>query len=302
MEVISNVVGIIIIVLALLIGTGIFFKMRYIYFGNIAMGMLSAWLSCVIGTAAVLWAIFLFASMAVIAVITFIVTHWMEILGIIVLLIGGAIWGGWFEPANSENENENTGESHKTKRTGIIVCCVGGVFLLMGIFGHGTKEVPNKMTVNTTQQTTQNLNTGNTAPKSTVDDSKKILMGYVNQKDQYDKEISAVVKDVNEYLQSHSNFKDEKGLSDRTKVLFQNIRMTQNKLKQENIPNQELKLKLNEVLNLEVLRIGAIGDGIFMNKENPSNDYKINFKSGTEAAYKYDEANAEFNRLWQQSK
>lgn len=289
-------------ILTLVVGTGMFLRRKYIYIGDPLKAGFDAWLGCVVAAFFGLGIIFLPIYMAAMAVITFIVTYWMQILGIVVLLIGIAIWAGLFEPVNAENTDENTGESRKTKRTGIIVCCVGGVFLLMGIFGHGTKEVPNKMSATTTQSATQNFNSGNTTTKTAVDDSKKILMEYVNKKDQYDKEISAAVKDVNDYLQSHSNFKEEKGLFDRTRVIFQNIRMTQNKLKQENIQNQELKLKLNEVLELEIRRVGALNDGIGMNKENSNHDYKLDFKLGTEAAYKYDEVNAEFNRLWQQGK
>jgi|GEM_PF-5883192 len=179
MEAIGNALGIIFIVLTLLIGTGVFLKRRYIYFGDVATGMFSAWLGCVVGTGFILGLIFWLAAGIISAIISFIMNYWMGILGIIVLLIGICIWCGLFEPADSENANENSDENPKSKRTGIVVCCVGIVVLAIGVFGHGGKETPKNIQQSSiNQKVNANNNKAPMAPEEVIRVYSNMVLKY----------------------------------------------------------------------------------------------------------------------------
>ena len=308
MEIIGSGMALIFIISTLVIGTGVFLKQSYIYFGDPLQARFNAWLGCIVGTGFVLAVIFWLAAAAVYAVVIFIMTYWIAILGIIVLLIGIGIWSGLFEPADNENANDNSDEKPKSKRTGIIVCCVGLVVFAIGIFGHGGKETQRNVSVATTQQISQNANTGNTAFKEGVDDSKNFLIQYVNKKDQYDKEISALSKEVDVYIQQHSNLKDDKilidvaqlqGLGDKAQLIMQNVRATKDKLLKGNINHHvNLQLQLGYVLEDEISRVGDLAGEVYKIKIGNRNK---NDKYESMSMSSYDRDNTEFNKMWQQT-
>jgi hypothetical protein len=173
MEVLGNAVGIIYIVVTLVIGTAIFFKLRYIYLGNVATGMFRAWLECVVGTFFALGLVFWMASAAIYAVVAFIIKYWLGILGTIVLLVGIGIWCGLFESAD-DNEENNGG--NKAKKTGLIVCCIGLLLFGIGVFHNSEKEAAKNVPQ---ASTNQNINAKNNNKISVM--AEEAAKGYSNK-------------------------------------------------------------------------------------------------------------------------
>lgn len=126
---------IIYLVLTVVIGTMVFYKINktssVVYFGSLGKSIFSFWLSCVVATGFVLGIIGMVFLEAVVAIIDFIATYYLHMIGAVTFLVGIALLIGLFEPVNGENIADADG-GKKKKRNGIIVCCLG-----IAVFGGG---------------------------------------------------------------------------------------------------------------------------------------------------------------------
>jgi TPR repeat protein/predicted GTPase len=123
------------------------------------------------------------------------------------------------------------------------------------------------------------------------------LKNYINLKNQYDNEITSLADDVNAYVAKYDGFSTDEGLIARAQGLESRIIATKNDVSRATIPNQTVKFKLIEVLGLEATR--AHGLYVGMRASQHGGSYSPGFKSGTAAAYKFDDANAELTKLLQ---
>ena len=137
----------------------------------------------------------------------------------------------------------------------------------------------------------------NTTKASAPADDKKVLAVYISDKEQYDHEISVLAQDINGYLGQHSDFRNASGLQSRAQLLCQKIKDAQSGLQSENVANTALKSKLNEVFAQELQRVLGLSDGMADSRRGQG--YQAGFQRGTAAAYRYDDVNAEFNRMLQ---
>lgn len=120
------------------------------------------------------------------------------------------------------------------------------------------------------------------------------LIPYINKKDQYDKDISNLASDINAHVSKYGDFKNDNGLVRRGAIISSNITKTKEALR--NLDDNSLaKDKLLELLELETVRVESLNQGMISTKTG--GDYTPGFKKGTEAAFKFDEANAAFNKL-----
>ncbi|MDD4600022.1 hypothetical protein SDC9_20885 [bioreactor metagenome] len=160
METIGNSIGIIWMIATGIIGTAVFLKMRYIYFGDVAKGMFSAWLSCVVGAGVVLGIIGWIAGAIVLVIISFIISYWISIVGGIILLVGLGVLGNM---SDGDNPDQASNNKVTMKKIGLIACCAGVIIFAFGIFGHSSKEAPKTAPVATVPPVVQSAGTGNAA-------------------------------------------------------------------------------------------------------------------------------------------
>lgn len=122
------------------------------------------------------------------------------------------------------------------------------------------------------------------------------LSTYISRKDQFDREISSLANDINGYLQSHSNLRNQYNLLSRGENLSINIRRMKTELQNASTSNAAVKRKLIEVLEAEIGRVEGLVEGV--NASMNGGDYAPGFKRGGDASYdRFEEANEALNKM-----
>ncbi len=139
----------------------------------------------------------------------------------------------------------------------------------------------------------------NSATGSTTTSSNKSgnadLSSLIVAKNQYDQDISALAKDINAYLSSNPNFRNAGHLISRAETIEANISATKQQVNKAGITNNALRVKLLEVLDAEWGRVDGLLEGMNASKNGGSHTH--GFKRGTDAAYRFDDVNAELNKM-----
>lgn len=164
--------------------------------------------------------------------------------------------------------------------------CFGGGYLLKGSFSPGSH--PAAATKSSSSGSPKDSGT-----KKVVSD-KELLFGYVSAKAQYDKEIAALATDINGYLSNHADFRGESTMAPRADNILKNIQEKRSKLGSEAVKDKAVQQKLDQVFEAEQQRVQGLADGIRASQQGQ--DYLVFFHKGTEAAYRYDDLDAELNR------
>ena len=160
------------------------------------------------------------------------------------------------------------------------------------------KEVP----INNTQQTQKietNKNNDNAKPKeksNSNQSSSKSLASYRNDKDTFDNQIVKFSEKINGHLQQSPNFKNT-SYDNEGRQILQNIKKDRDNLsKDSNIAksNGTEQRALLHLYDLEITRIQGMIDGITASKNG--GDFTPGFRSGTSAAYEFDDANAAYKK------
>ena len=160
------------------------------------------------------------------------------------------------------------------------------------------KEVP----INNTQQTQKietNKNNDNAKPKeksNSNQSSSKSLASYRNDKDTFDNQIVKFSEKINGHLQQSPNFKNT-SYDNEGRQILQNIKKDRDNLsKDSNIAksNGAEQKALLHLYDLEITRIQGMIDGITASKNG--GDFTPGFRSGTSAAYEFDDANAAYKK------
>lgn len=152
-----------------------------------------------------------------------------------------------------------------------------------------TTTTPSNDSANSPTSSTETISVTQNKPTISAD-----LIPYINKKDQYDKDISNLASDINAHVSKYGDFKNDNGLVRRGAIISSNITKTKEALRNLD-DNSPAKDKLLELLELETVRVESLNQGMISTKTG--GDYTPGFKKGTEAAYKFDEANAAFNKL-----
>lgn len=118
---------------------------------------------------------------------------------------------------------------------------------------------------------------------------------YIVMKDQFDREIADLAKDINSYTATNKNFRWADHLISRGQNIQNRILMERNNLINANVNNIALKNQLLVVIDTEVGRISGLVNGM-MNSKN-GGDYLPEFRKGTDAAYRFDAADAELRKM-----
>lgn len=121
------------------------------------------------------------------------------------------------------------------------------------------------------------------------------LNGFIAKKDAYDQQIASLASDINGYLNTHTNFVGANQLMSRGANIRSNVQAARNQLQGSNVGTAEQKNKLLAVFDAELGRVDGLLEG--MRLSSKGGDYKAAFKRGTDAAYRYDDANAAFNQV-----
>ncbi len=121
------------------------------------------------------------------------------------------------------------------------------------------------------------------------------LKDIIKSKDEYNKEISNIAKDINEYASSHADFKGANNLIARAQNLEEQIKQTLTEVDNLNSTDDNVKQKLKECLEYEVTRIDGLYIG--MKKSQNDGDFLPDFKRGGDAAEAFEKANAELTSL-----
>lgn len=182
---------------------------------------------------------------------------------------------------------------------GVLVVLV----IVFGIKAMNNTSSDIAQTNNSSATTTTSSNNSTSSPTSSIESIAVTqnkptisadLIPYINQKDQYDKDISNLASDINAHVSKYGDFKNDNGLIRRGAIISSNITKTKEALRNLD-DNSPAKDKLLELLELETVRVESLNQGMISTKTG--GDYTPGFKKGTEAAYKFDEANAAFNKL-----
>ena len=131
---------------------------------------------------------------------------------------------------------------------------------------------------------------------ATPDNLNGNISEFVSAKNQFDREISEIVGDINEYLARNSNFTPAQNwLLDRAINLENRIQNSYNGLLNSNSPNEAARIKLLEILSLERERVRGLIDG--MNDSMSGGNHRAGFKRGSDANKRFKSANSELDRL-----
>lgn len=178
--------------------------------------------------------------------------------------------------------------------TVVLVIC--GITSLMNPKTEKVVPVNNAKQVQQTQ-TNQNTNKTKTSEQSnSTQSSSKSLLSYRNDKDTFDNQIVKFSEKINGHLQQHPNFKNT-SYDNEGRQILQNIKKDKDNLSNDsNIAksNGEEQKALLHLYDLEITRIQGMIDGITASKNG--GDFTPGFKSGTSAAYEFDEANAAYKK------
>lgn len=178
--------------------------------------------------------------------------------------------------------------------TVVLVIC--GITSLMNPKTEKVVPVNNAKQVQQTQ-TNQNTNKTKTSEQSnSTQSSSKSLLSYRNDKDTFDNQIVKFSEKINGHLQQHPNFKNT-SYDNEGRQILQNIKKDKDNLSNDsNIAksNGEEQKALLHLYDLEITRIQGMIDGITASKNG--GDFTPGFKSGTSAAYEFDESNAAYKK------
>lgn len=141
-------------------------------------------------------------------------------------------------------------------------------------------------TASTNNQTNRSsdLNGGNTS-----------LSTYISLKDQYDQEISRLATDINAYLGSHADFRNDQSLWPRAERIEKQVHRTLQELRGSSMNNSAVQAKLIEVFEAELGRVAGLVEGIKTSKIG--GDYTPGFKHGGDAFDRFEEANEALNKM-----
>lgn len=183
---------------------------------------------------------------------------------------------------------------------------IGALVVLVIVFGikamnNNSSDIAKTSDTAITSSATSDSSTNadNSTPTSTTIEQEKPaispeLAPYVEQKDQYDKDIANLASDINAHVNKYGDFKNDNGLVRRGATISSNITQTKEVVKNLS-DNSPTKDKLLELLDLETVRVESLIQGMLSTKTG--GDYAPGFKKGTDAAYKFDDVNAEFNKM-----
>lgn len=178
--------------------------------------------------------------------------------------------------------------------TVVIVAC--GVISLMHPKTEKTVPVNNTKQVQRTE-TNQNASKTKTSEQSnSTQSSSKSLASYRNDKDTFDNQIVKFSEKINGHLQQSPNFKNT-SYDNEGRQILQNIKKDRDNLsKDSNIAksNGAEQKALLHLYDLEITRIQGMIDGITASKNG--RDFTPGFRSGTSAAYEFDDANAAYKK------
>lgn len=256
------------------------------------------------------------------AVVEFIGNNWQWILGAIIGIIGiGLLISGMGTKGESSEETDESvtnPKSNSKKYVSIGIIVVGVILFISGMVGGNsnssrTNKPATQITQNTNNQSynqsqqredrtaiTSNANNSTLANNqiSRASDSNNNnvdLSTYIFRKDQFDREISSLANDINAYLQSHSNLRNQYKMRSRGENLSINIRRMKTELQNASTSNTAVKRKLIEVLEAEIGRVEGLVEGV--NASMNGGDYAPGFKRGGDAYDRFEEANATLNNM-----
>jgi|GEM_PF-1910174 len=122
------------------------------------------------------------------------------------------------------------------------------------------------------------------------------IFSFVAKKDQYDREISSIVNDINAYLGRNSNFVyGDDWILRRAVDLENQIESSRNEISNLTFPNEAARVKLIEIFSLEAARVRGLIDGI--NDSMSGGNHRAGFKRGSDAHKMFNNANAELHRI-----
>lgn len=176
---------------------------------------------------------------------------------------------------------------------GVVAALVFGIAGIIGYQLWQDKEaakVPPPAVTDTAKATT--TDSKSTSEKAAAEAR---LNDYVNTKDRLDKEIAELATDINNYLGGHANFKGADSLRNRSKTIVADVENLKTNVSKDEVIDKAAKQKLLEVINAESGRVGGLDMGMKASAEG--GDYKRHFQLGTDAAYRYDDLNAELNNM-----
>ena len=120
---------------------------------------------------------------------------------------------------------------------------------------------------------------------------------YINLIDQYNKEISTLASDVNNYLSQNANFQNDHTFLSRAESISRHIYGTKEEIRTANIKNLALKQKLSEVFEALQGRVDGLLDGIRTSKNG--GDYTPGFQRGGNAFDRFEEADKALKQMVQ---
>ena len=127
------------------------------------------------------------------------------------------------------------------------------------------------------------------------DTNSDMIKDFIKSKDEYNKEISNIAKDINEYASSHADFKGANDLIARAQNLEEQIKQTLTEVDKLNNADDNVKQKLKECLEYEITRIDGLYIG--MKKSQNDGDFLPDFKRGGDAAETFEKANADLTNM-----
>lgn len=248
----------------------------------------------------------------------FVGNNWQWIVGGFIGIIG---IGLFISSISKKEENIEEGDENvnvprdKTKRyVSIGLIAIGAGLFISGMMGDSSKP---STTNNPTTQIAQNTNTNSTQSynqsqkrenrtptastnnqinrSSDSNNNNVDLSTYISRKDQFDREISSLANEINSYLQSHSNLRNQYNMRSRGENLSISIRRMKTELQNASTSNTAVKRKLIEVLEAEIGRVEGLVEGV--NASMNGGDYAPGFKRGGDAYDRFEEANEALNKM-----
>ncbi len=180
----------------------------------------------------------------------------------------------------------------------VLVLCGGvgfGAYTYIQNMHTNMMEAQDKQ--NEAEKEAQDAKQKETDAENQMETTRDALKNYINLKNQYDNEITSLADDVNAHVAKYDDFRTDEGLIARAQGLESRIIATKKDVSRATIPNQTVKSKLIDVLGLEATRAHGLYTGMLDSQHGGS--YSPGFQSGTAAAYKFDDANAELTNLLQ---
>lgn len=120
-------------------------------------------------------------------------------------------------------------------------------------------------------------------------------MTYISYKDQYHQEISNLASDINAYLGSHANFRNEHTMLPRAEDIRNRIQQTKRDLSSASISNNAIKEKLIALFDAELRRVNGLIDGLRASKNGGS--YRQGFDRGGDAFDRFEALDAELGKM-----